>query len=151
MKSRLARNTRARWTLLTIFTFLMPLGVCIRPASVFAQDNAPAPQKKVNVELTTDPSPAHKGTNVVKVKLNDQTGQPITGADVAVTFYMPAMPSMGMAAVKTLVKASDQGRGMYEGKGELSSGGTWQVTITARQSGRIIATKKLTIKATGGM
>ena len=36
-------------------------------------------------------------------------------------------------------------------EGDLSSGGTWQVTITARQNGTVIASKQLTVNATGGM
>ena len=32
------------------------------------------------------------------------------------------MPAMGTAAMKTVVNASDKGRGMYEGKGDLGSG-----------------------------
>jgi hypothetical protein len=60
---------------------------------------------------------------------------------------MPAMPSMNMAAMKTVVKSTDKGAGMYEGQGDLGSGGIWQITITARQNGQIIATKKLTITA----
>lgn len=53
--------------------------------------------------------------------------------------------------MRTVVKATEKGDGTYEGKGDLASGGTWQVTVTARKEGNIIATKKLTIRATGGM
>lgn len=112
--------------------------------------NAPA-QAKANVEMTTDPSPPRKGSNTVRVKLTDQSGKPITGADVNVTFFMAAMPAMGMAAMKTPVKLADKGNGTYEGKGDLGSGGTWQVTVTATQNGQAIATKHLTVEATGGM
>jgi RND family efflux transporter MFP subunit len=112
--------------------------------------NAPA-QVQANVELSTDPAPPQKGNNTIRVKLSDQAGKPIAGAQVTVTFFMPAMPTMGMAAMKTAVQASDKGGGMYEGKGELGSGGTWQVTITAQQNGQTIANKRLTINATGGM
>lgn len=112
--------------------------------------NAPA-QAQANVELTTDPSPPQKGSNTVRVKLTDQAGKPITGAEVTVTFFMPAMPAMGMAAMKTPIKLADKGSGMYEGKDALGSGGTWQVTITASQNGQAIATKHLTVNATGGM
>jgi Cu(I)/Ag(I) efflux system membrane fusion protein/cobalt-zinc-cadmium efflux system membrane fusion protein len=87
----------------------------------------------------------------VRVKLTDASGQPISAAEVTVTFFMPAMPSMNMAAMKTVIKGADKGGGMYEGKGDLASGGIWHVTITARQNGQVIATKKLTVKATGGM
>src|SRR4029077_53190 len=111
---------------------------------------APA-QQQANVELTTDPNPPHKGSNTVRVKLTGQDGKPITGANVTVTFYMPAMPAMGMAAMKTTVNASEKGGGMYEGKGDLGSGGTWQVTIRAQQNGQTITDKQLTLNATGGM
>jgi membrane fusion protein, copper/silver efflux system len=105
----------------------------------------------VNVALTSEPSPPRKGSNIFRVKLTDDKGAPITGAQVTVTFFMPAMPAMGMAAMKTIVSCSDKGVGLYEGSGELGSGGTWQVTITAQQNGRTIASKQLTINATGGM
>jgi len=115
-----------------------------------ASMNAPA-QQQANVELTTDPDPPHKGSNIVRVKLTGQDGQRIAGANVTVTFFMAAMPAMGMAAMKTVINGSDKGGGIYEGKGDLGSGGTWQVTVTAKQNGQTIANKQLTLNATGGM
>ena len=115
-----------------------------------ASMNAPA-QKQANVELTTNPDPPHKGSNIVRVKLAGQDGQPIAGANVTVTFFMAAMPAMEMASMKTVINASDKGGGMYEGKGNLGSGGTWQVTIRAQQNRQTIANKQLTVNATGGM
>src|SRR5215813_10613954 len=115
-----------------------------------ASMNAPA-QLQANVELTTDPNPPRKGSNVVRVKLTNQDGTPVTGASVTVTFYMAAMPAMGMAAMKTVINATDKGGGMYQGSGSLGSGGTWQLTIRATQNGQTIANKQLTVNATGGM
>ena len=115
-----------------------------------ASMNAPA-QQQASVELTTDPDPPHKGGNAVRVKLTAQDGKPIVGANVSITFFMAAMPVMGMAAMKTVINASDKGGGMYEGRGDLGSGGTWQVTIHAQQNGQVIANKQLTVNATGGM
>jgi hypothetical protein len=68
-----------------------------------------------------------------------------------VTFFMPAMPAMGMASMKTVINAGDKGGGMYEGKGDLGSGGTWQVAVRVEQNGQPIANKQLTLNATGGM
>lgn len=113
-----------------------------------ASMNAPA---QGHIDLTTDPSPPHKGNNVVRVKVMSKDGQPVTGAQVTITFFMPAMSAMGMAAMKTIINATDKGGGMYEGSGDLGSGGTWQVTITASQNGQMIATKQLALNATGGM
>ena len=73
------------------------------------------------------------------------------GAQVSVTFFMAAMPAMGMAAMRTDVKCADKGNGLYEGPGQLGSGGTWQVTITAQKNGQTIANKQFSVNATGGM
>ena len=119
-------------------------------AGAAASMNASA-QTQATAELTTDPSPPHKGGNMVRVKLTSSDGNPITGAQVTVRFFMAAMPAMGMAAMKTVINASDKGGGMYEGRGDLGSGGTWQVTVMATQNGQMVANKHLTLNATGGM
>jgi RND family efflux transporter MFP subunit len=108
-----------------------------------------APQ--ANVELTTEPSPPHKGGNTFRVKLADANGGAIASAEVSVTFSMPAMPAMGMAAMRTQVSLADKGNGLYEGTGQLESGGTWQVTIVAKRNGQTVASKQLSVNATGGM
>ena len=115
-----------------------------------ASMNAPVQQQPI-VELTTDPEPPHKGNNLVRVKLTGQDGKPITGANVTVTFYMAAMPAMGMAAMKTVTNTTDKGNGLYEGMGDLGSGGTWQVTVRVQRNGQTIANKQFTVNATGGM
>jgi RND family efflux transporter MFP subunit len=108
-----------------------------------------APQS--NLELSSDPTPPHKGSNVFRVKLTDAIGAPTSGAEVSVTFFMPAMPAMGMAAMRIPVTLSDKGNGLYEGSGQLESGGTWQVTILAKKNGQVLASKQLSVNATGGM
>ncbi len=121
------------------------------PGAGQAASMNPSAQQQANVELTTDPEPPHKGNNTVRVKLTGQDGKPVVGANVSVTFFMAAMPAMGMASMKTVINVNDRGDGMYEGKGDLGSGGTWQVTIRAQQNGQTIANKQLTVNATGGM
>ncbi len=116
-------------------------------AGAAAAMNAP----QASVELSSDPSPPHKGGNVFRVKVTDAQGSPISGASVNVTFFMAAMPAMGMAAMKTSVDLGDKGNGMYEGSGELGSAGTWQVTIVAKKNGQTIASKQLSVNSTGGM
>jgi hypothetical protein len=68
---------------------------------------------KAKIELTSQPDPPRKGSNVFRVKLSDANGAAISGADVSVTFYMAAMPAMGMAAMRTAVSLSDKGNGLY--------------------------------------
>lgn len=116
-----------------------------------AGSNNPSPATQAKVDFTTDPNPPHKGTNTFRVKLTDASGAPIDGAQVTVAFYMPAMPAMGMSAMKTTVTLSDKGSGIYEGQGNLGSSGSWQITITAKQNGKMLATKMLHMNAEGGM
>ena len=108
-----------------------------------------APQ--ASAELTTDPTPPRRGSNVVRVKLADASGAPLSGADVSVTFSMPAMPAMGMAAMRTPVTLAEKGNGIYEGFAQLDSGGTWQVTVLAKKNGQTVAAKQLSLNVTGGM
>ena len=110
-----------------------------------------APSTQANVEFTTVPSPPHKGDNTFRVKLTESNGSPVTGAQVTVTFFMPAMPAMGMAAMRTVSNLNDKGGGMYEGPGKLGSGGTWQVSIVAQRNGQTLVSKQLTVNAEGGM
>jgi RND family efflux transporter MFP subunit len=106
---------------------------------------------QASADLTSEPNPPKKGKNILRVKLTDGVGSPISGAEVSVTFFMPAMPAMGMAAMRTAVTLSDKGKGLYEGTGELGSGGTWQVTILAKKIGQTVVSKQLSVNATGGM
>ena len=120
-------------------------------AGAAASMNRPEGAPQANIELTTDPQPPKKGSNVLRVKLTGANGSAIAGAQVTVTFFMPAMPAMGMAAMKTSADLVDKGNGLYEGKGDLGSGGTWQVSIVARRNGTVIASKGLSVNAAGGM
>src|SRR6266851_1493846 len=117
-------------------------------------DAAGQPQTQgpaVSVDLTTDPNPPARGTNKLIVTLKDSAGKPLAGAQVSVTFYMAAMPSMGMAAVKAQSTLTDQGNGTYSGTIDLQSGGTWQVTITATKDGQPVANKQFNATVSGPM
>ena len=106
---------------------------------------------QATIELASSPNPPRKGSNIFRVRLSGANGQAISGAQVTVTLFMPAMPAMGMSAMRTEVNLSDRGQGLYEGSGELATGGTWQVTIAARKQGQVIASKQLSLNVAGGM
>ena len=107
-------------------------------------------QTTAQIEFSSEPSPPHKGTNLYRVKLTAADGSPITGAQISVRSYMPGMPQMGMAAISIVTPLSEKGGGIYEGKTNLDSGGTWQITVTAVKNGAVLATKQLSINAEGG-
>lgn len=108
-------------------------------------------QAAATLTLTTEPTPPRKGANTLRVQVKDGSGAPVTGAHVSVTFFMAAMPSMGMAAMRTSADLTESGAGTYVGPLTLASGGTWQVTVVARKAGRTIAQEQVSLTATGGM
>jgi Cu(I)/Ag(I) efflux system membrane fusion protein/cobalt-zinc-cadmium efflux system membrane fusion protein len=105
----------------------------------------------VKIKTTTEPGPPIRGHNLVHVSLRDAGGKPVTGAQVSVSFYMAAMPAMGMAAMHAAGGAREQGDGVYLAPIDLASGGTWQVTISAAKGGRTLGTRQLNVSAAGGM
>jgi len=119
------------------------------PPGAGASGTMSAPQG--TIELTTEPNPPRKGGNLIRVKLNDERGAPVSGAQVTATFNMAAMPAMGMAAMRVPITLTDKGNGLYVGSGELQSGGTWQVSILARKNDQVLVSKQLSVNATGGM
>jgi Cu(I)/Ag(I) efflux system membrane fusion protein/cobalt-zinc-cadmium efflux system membrane fusion protein len=121
------------------------------PPGASAAAPQPSQNGRATIQFTTNPAPPRKGSNVFRVSLTQPNGVPLSGADVSVTFYMPAMPAMGMAAMTTTSKLTATADGVYQGTGVLESGGSWQVTISAQKSGQAIATKQLRVNATGGM
>jgi multidrug efflux pump subunit AcrA (membrane-fusion protein) len=118
-------------------------------AGVAAAMNGPA--ERVTIDFSTDPSPPHKGANSVRVKLSSSDGRPVAGAEVTTTFFMAAMPAMGMAAVRSAATLREKGDGIYEGPLELETGGTWQVTVVVKRGGQTVASRQLSVSVTGGM
>lgn len=110
-----------------------------------------APTGQVSVDYSSVPSTPRKGDNTFRVKLTGSDGMAVSGAQVTVTFFMAAMPAMGMAAMRTVAPLGDRGGGIYEGPGHLDSGGTWQVTVLATKGAQTIAQKQLSVNAEGGM
>jgi Cu(I)/Ag(I) efflux system membrane fusion protein/cobalt-zinc-cadmium efflux system membrane fusion protein len=119
------------------------------PQGIAAPTDPTVPQ--IQFELSTQPSPPRKGANTVRVTLKGPDGKPLSGLQVTAVFFMPAMPAMGMAAEHAQATLAEKGNGIYEGSLQLDSGGTWQVTVTARRGAQTIATKQFTVSATGGM
>jgi Cu(I)/Ag(I) efflux system membrane fusion protein/cobalt-zinc-cadmium efflux system membrane fusion protein len=119
------------------------------PPPAAGKDMPAGPQTKV--DFSTQPDPPRRGSNTVRVRLTDASGAPVAGAEVGVVFFMPAMPGMGMAEMRVESRLAETGEGNYQGTASLESGGTWQVTITARRGTQAIASRQLSVIATGGM
>jgi RND family efflux transporter MFP subunit len=119
------------------------------PPGAGAAASMNAPTGQISLDYSTTPSPPRPGSNVFRVKLTGAGGTPVTGAQVTVTYFMAAMPAMGMAAMRTVATLSDKGGGMYEGQGQVQMGGTWQVTVLATKDGQTLAQKQVDVSAEG--
>lgn len=121
------------------------------PPGAGAAASMNVPQERVSIDYSSVPATPHKGSNTFRVKLTGPGGAPVSGAHVTVTFFMPAMPAMGMAAMRTVATLGEQGGGVYQGTGQVQMGGTWQVTILATRDSKTLAQKQLSVTAEGGM
>jgi RND family efflux transporter MFP subunit len=121
------------------------------PPGVGATSAMNAPQGQVSIDYSSNPATPQKGNNTFRVKLTGANGTPITGAQVTVTFFMAAMPAMGMAAMRNVTTLSEKGGGSYEGPGQVQMGGNWQVTVLATKNGQTLAQKQFSVTAEGGM
>ncbi len=122
----------------------------VLPQSAASGTGASATQS-VQIDLSTDPSPLRKGANTMRVRLTSADGKPVSGAQVTAVFFMPAMPVMGMGAMRATATLTGQGQGIYAGPLQLGAGGTWQVTVTVVRNGQALATRQLSLTASGGM
>lgn len=106
---------------------------------------------QASIEFSSAPAPPRKGANEFQIKLSDAQGNAISNAEVTATFFMSGMPEMGMAAMREEFRLAERRAGIYAGAGNLPSGGNWKVTILAKKNGQVVASKQLTVNATGGM
>jgi Cu(I)/Ag(I) efflux system membrane fusion protein/cobalt-zinc-cadmium efflux system membrane fusion protein len=111
---------------------------------------AAANASQVSIDYSSSPRTPHLGTNTLRVKLTGAGGAPVSGAQVTVTFLMPAMPAMGMPAMRNVATLTEKSAGAYEGDGQIQMGGTWQVTILATKNGQTLAQKQISVTAEGG-
>jgi Cu(I)/Ag(I) efflux system membrane fusion protein/cobalt-zinc-cadmium efflux system membrane fusion protein len=94
---------------------------------------------------TLDPPKA--GDNTFEVAIRDQAGQPVADADVAVTLFMPAMPTMNMPAMRNQTKLPHAGGGVYRGPGQVLAAGRWDATVTVNRGSQRLGSRQLSLVA----
>jgi RND family efflux transporter MFP subunit len=103
---------------------------------------APAADKRVDISFRSEPDPPRAGENMLEVTVRDGAGQPIADADVVVTFFMPAMPTMNMPAVRNQAKLPPAGGGVYRGVGQVMTSGRWDVTVDVSRGGQRLGSRR---------
>jgi Cu(I)/Ag(I) efflux system membrane fusion protein/cobalt-zinc-cadmium efflux system membrane fusion protein len=122
-------------------------------ASLQAYEPAQAPaassaaRDRLDIALRTQPDPPKMGDSQFEVTVKDASGDPIDGAEVSIQFFMAAMPTMNMPAMRNEVKLNPAGSGMYRGRGEIMMAGRWDATVTVTKNGQRVGVKQLTLVA----
>ena len=123
-------------------------GPAAGPATAPGTAAAPAAggSQSLNIAFKTLSSPS-KGDNKVEAVVKRADGTPVTDATVAVTFRMPAMPTMNMPEMHSTTPLTPQGDGRYVGTGQLEMTGTWNVTVTVSRDGAQLGSSRFTVLA----
>ena len=106
-----------------------------------------SPVAGTQITFRTSPDPPKTGDNQLEATVKDAQGKPIDDADVSVTLFMPAMPTMNMPAMKSDAKLAPAGGGVYRGSGQVMMAGRWDATVTVTRAGQRIGTKRLAVVA----
>ena len=98
-----------------------------------------------SLTLKTAPESPKAGNVLLKLKLNDQAGKPVTNAQVLFVYTMP-MPGM----TDSKVSARHTKDGLYEGTVLFGMGGTWVVTANVTVPGQLPIAEKFQFSVAGG-
>jgi hypothetical protein len=120
----------------------------------YANEKAPvgAPTKgsqepSGTITFAVEPNPPKGASeNMFHVNVVDENGKVVPNADVMVTFIMPAMPAMGMPEMRNSFKLR-YAQGMYMGKSNIATPGSWNVIVQAKRNSQVIATYRTRLNA----
>ncbi|HRC43813.1 MAG TPA: FixH family protein, partial [Nitrospira sp.] len=97
------------------------------------------------LSLSTVPEKPKAGEVLLKLKLTDQAGKPVTNGQVVFVYTMP-MPGM----TDSRATAPHTKDGLYEGTVKFGMGGTWLVTVNVTVSGQPPIAEKFQFSVGGG-
>jgi hypothetical protein len=123
-------------------------------SSLQAYEAAPAPsgsgadaRERLSIALRSQPDPPRSGENQLEAVVKTPEGTPVTDAEVTVVFFMAAMPSMNMPAMRNEAKLTHAGNGVYRGTGQVMMAGRWDVTVNVLRDGQRIGSHQTSVVA----
>ena len=116
------------------------------PARTMAA-GTPGSRERLDIAFRSDPDPPKSGGNQFEVSVRDAAGEPIPDGEVTVVFFMAAMPTMNMPAMKTEAALAHVEKGVYRGTGEVMMAGRWNVSVLVTRAGERIGSSQLTVVA----
>lgn len=106
------------------------------PGMVGMEPVSEAP-KEVSISFSVNGGESPKvGDNAFKITVTDMNGNPIKDAKVALLFYMPPMPAMGMPAINITAEGKPAKDGFHVAEINIPMSGSGQVKITVTRAGR---------------
>ena len=112
----------------------------------FSQQAAPE-SARWKVSFRSDPiTPKGDSEATVYVSVQDNTGKPVTDAEVKTTLFMPAMPAMGMSEMREAATLTWKGA-EYVGAIKIPTAGTWTVTVEVSRDGQTFASYRTSLNA----
>jgi RND family efflux transporter MFP subunit len=107
---------------------------------------APGPARQdVDIAFRQQPDPPRAGDTTLEVVVRDGTGRPVTDAEVSVTFFMAAMPSMNMPAMRNQTPLRHVQDGLYRGTGQILMAGRWDVTVAVMRGGQRLGSRDVSM------
>jgi RND family efflux transporter MFP subunit len=105
-------------------------------------DGGRAAPAVLDITFRPQPDPLRTGDATFEVSVKDAAGRPVADADVSVTFFMAAMPTMNMPAMRNEAKLQHVGGGVYRGPGQVLMAGRWDVTVIVSRGGQRLGSRE---------
>lgn len=113
----------------------------------FSQQPAAPESARWKVSFRSNPAtPRGNSEATVYVSVKDNTGKPVTDAQVKTTLFMPAMPAMGMSEMREAATLSWKGS-EYAGAIKIPTSGTWTVTVEVSRGGQALTSYRTSLNA----
>ena len=109
--------------------------------------NATANRERLSITFRSQPDPPRSGENQFEAVVKTADGTPVTDTQVTVVFFMAAMPSMNMPAMRNEAKLAHAGNGVYRGAGQVMMAGRWDVTVNVLRDGQRIGSQQVSVVA----
>jgi hypothetical protein len=124
---QLQHSARAVWFVLL---FLLAGGLAVCEAGDY---RARKSVDGLTFEIAINRNPPVLGKNEVRIDIRDPQGQPLSGAEVTVNYYMPPMPRM--PPMNYTVTAAPDGAA-YRAVMDLIMSGPWNIIVRANTAGK---------------
>lgn len=102
---------------------------------------------RLSITFRSQPDPPQSGENQLEAVVKTPDGTPVTDAQVTVVFFMAAMPSMNMPAMRNEAQLTHAGNGIYRGTGQVMMAGRWDVTVNVLRDGQRIGSQQVSVVA----